>query len=219
MIAIIAVLLAIIWCVQTALVVLHISQTKILYHADPVAPVRWPRVSVIIPACNEENWIATALDSRLADDYPDIEIIIVDDRSTDTTPTIIAETTSKDPRVRSIRVDDLPEGWLGKVYALQMGTLAATGEWLQFSDGDALINPRMLAKAIGYCEANGVDVLAVAPEFHSKSRVIYAIYPVTLRFMWMVVRPQAVSSPKSKVVIGSGAVNYSALKRRASDQK
>jgi Glycosyl transferase family 2 len=213
--AIIIALFAATWFVQAVLVFLHISQTRDLFRIEPIAPARWPRVSVIIPARNEADWIETALESRLADDYPDLEIIVVDDRSTDETPAIIARIAPSDLRVRSLRVDELPEGWLGKVHALQAGMEVATGEWLQFSDADAVVRPRMLAKAVAHCESDGVDVLAVAPEFLSRSRFVRAIYPVTLCFMWMVARPRAARSQKSRLVIGSGAFNL--VRRSAYD--
>ena len=82
--------------------------------ADP-----WPRLSVIIPACNEANQIESALRSLLAQNYPALEIIVVNDRSTDATGVILNRLALQDKRIHVIHVDRLPTGWLGKVHETQ----------------------------------------------------------------------------------------------------
>ena len=106
-----------------------------------------------MPARNESADIPLSLQSRLADGYPDLEIVVVDDRSSDDTPEIISAFARMDARVKPVRVDELPHGWLGKVHALDAGVRRATGEWLLFSDADIEVAPGMLAQ--GGCSLRG----------------------------------------------------------------
>jgi hypothetical protein len=144
------------------------------------------------------------LSSRLSDGYPNLEVIIVDDRSDDATPHIIAEFARRDPRVRPVRVDELPPGWLGKVHALQRGVEAASGEWLLFSDADVRVQPGMLGKAVAYCEAEGYDLVALVPEFRSESAIFYVLWAIFMRVIAMVISPASVRNPRSKMSMGSG---------------
>src|SRR5262245_10791788 len=91
-----------------------------------------PGISVIFAARDEEEKLRGALETLLALDYPKLEIVAVDDRSTDATPAIFAECAAKDRRLRVVRILDLPTGWLGKPHALLKGYEASSGEWLVF---------------------------------------------------------------------------------------
>ncbi len=193
-----------IWVVQAALVFKNLGELKDLARLNPALPTAWPRVSVIMPARNEATDIAASLESRLGDAYPDLEIVVVDDRSDDDTPRIVAEFASRDPRVRPVRIDELPHGWLGKVHALDIGVREATGTWLLFSDADIEMAPGILGKAVAHCEANGLDLLAMAPEFRSRSAVVDMLWAIFMRVLSMAVSPKAVRDPDSKVAMGSG---------------
>ena len=95
-----------------------------------------PKTSIIIPACNEEKHIQEALQSVLNQDYESLEFIIINDRSTDQTGAILTRMEKADPRLRVLRITELPLGWLGKNHALYYGAQNATGEWLLFTDAD-----------------------------------------------------------------------------------
>ena len=92
-----------------------------------------PKVSIIIPARNEAKKIAEALQSVLKQDYPNLEFIVLNDRSTDSTATILAGIAARDPRLRVENISELPAGWLGKNYALYRGAERASGELLLFT--------------------------------------------------------------------------------------
>lgn len=128
------------------------------------APVaRGRRVSVIIPARNEAAIIQTVLASILASDYEPLEVIVVDDRSTDETAELVARVASGDTRVRLVRGAELPPGWFGKPWACHQGARAATGDLLLFTDADTRHAPELLGRAVGALQREGAGLLTVAP--------------------------------------------------------
>lgn len=120
----------------------------------PPMPGPWPRVSVIVPAMNEAETIEPAMRSLLALDYPALEIIAVDDRSTDATGAILDRLAAAMPdRLRVLHLETLPPGWLGKCNALEQAAERATGEWILFTDADVLFTPDALRTAVALAEA------------------------------------------------------------------
>ena len=129
---------------------------------------RTPRVSIVIPARNEEQGIEPAVRSHLAQQYPDFEVIVVDDRSTDATAAILAEIARQDARLRVIAGSEPPPGWLGKPHALSQGARAAFGEVLLFADADVLYDPRCLGEAVADFEGRQLDFLAFLPRMEAR---------------------------------------------------
>lgn len=208
-------LLCLAWIAQAALTLVHLSEIRTLADLSPSDPPRWPRISAIVPARDEAAAIGTALASRLADDYPDLELVVVDDRSADDTPRIIADLAEKDPRIVPVHINELPHGWLGKVHALEQGVHAATGEWLLVSDADIHLAPGALRRALALCEADGLDFLALVPEFRSRSLAVNVLWATFMRVLAMSVSPKAVRDPGSKVAMGSGG--FMLVRRSAYD--
>ena len=118
-------------------------------------------VSVVIPARNESSNIGTVLGSILATAYHPIELLVVDDRSTDDTGAIVE--TFGDPRLRLIRGEELPEGWYGKPWACYQGYRAARGEILLFTDADTRHAPELLGRAVGALIDEEAGLVTVAP--------------------------------------------------------
>ena len=176
-------------------------------------PERWPRVSVVVPACNEARDIEAAVRSRLADDYPDLEVVIVDDRSSDGTGEIVDRLAAEDPRVRAVHVSSLPAGWLGKVHSLDRGTRAASGELLLFSDADIHVEPGAMRRAVALMEADGLGHLGVFPSLLPSHILIEATLLSFFRVIWVAARPWSVPDPGSRTAFGVGAFN---LVRRSS---
>ena len=115
--------------------------------ADPLKPPipeHPPLISVIIPARNEDRNICRCLQALLLQSYPNFEIIVVDDRSTDQTLHILSELAEGDPHLQVIHGAELPVGWAGKPHALMQGSAAARGEWLCFMDADTFASPELL---------------------------------------------------------------------------
>jgi glycosyltransferase involved in cell wall biosynthesis len=124
---------------------------------------RTPRVSVVIPARDEERSIGRAVASHLSQTYTDLEIIAVNDRSSDRTGEILAELARGDSRLTVVTGIEPPEGWLGKPHALHLGASVATGEVLLFADADVVYDPRTLGEAVSLLESKRLDFLALLP--------------------------------------------------------
>lgn len=116
-----------------------------------------------MPARDEGQKIEQALSSLLAIDYPNLEIIAIDDRSQDATGELMDRLAARDGRLRVIHVSELPAGWLGKNHAMHRGAQVAKGEWLLFTDGDVLFAPETLRLAMSYVQQQRIDHLCMNP--------------------------------------------------------
>ncbi len=128
-----------------------------------VNPAGLEMVSVLVPARNEARNIRRCLESLLAQEYPLMEILVLDDNSTDETPQIVAEMARKDPRLRLIRGQMLPQGWMGKNFACHQLAQEARGRWLLFTDADTVHHPQTLAWALTAAKQNRADLVTVIP--------------------------------------------------------
>jgi glycosyltransferase involved in cell wall biosynthesis len=114
-----------------------------------------PLVSIIIPAKDEEEAIGPCLESVLAQDYANLEVIVIEDRSRDRTAEVIQAIARRDPRVRLIRNDRLPLGWTGKTHALVRAAGEARGEWMWFLDADTRHHPATLSVMLEFARREG----------------------------------------------------------------
>ena len=120
-----------------------------------------PRVSIIVSALNEASTIEPALRSLLGLDYPNYEVIAINDRSSDSTGQILNILAQSDKRLKVHHIHKLPSGWLGKNHALHLGAQHASGQYLLFTDADITFSTQVLAQAINYCQINHVDHLSL----------------------------------------------------------
>jgi glycosyltransferase involved in cell wall biosynthesis len=172
-----------------------------------------PRLSVVVPARDEGSAIGRAVGSLLAQDYPDLEVIVVDDRSSDATGDVLRELAEKDRRLLALRVDELPAGWLGKNHALWRGAERANGEWLLFTDADVVFAPGALRQTVAYAAAEGLDHLTLAPRLVARGvalRAFVAFFGYAFVALW---GAYLANDPKSKRGVGIGAFNL--LRRSA----
>jgi chlorobactene glucosyltransferase len=158
-----------------------------MWRLDPSRPMpgRPPSVSTVVPARDEERGIEEAVRSHLAQDYPDHEVIVVDDRSTDGTARILSRLAAEDPRLRVIAGVEPPAGWLGKPHALFQGARAARGELLLFADADVRYAPDALRQAVALLEERGLDLIALFPRLEMRGfweNVLMAYLPVSYFF-------------------------------------
>ncbi len=181
-----------------------------LAHLDQIEPVldsAAPRISVVIPACNEARQVEHALASVLAQDYPDFEVIAVDDRSTDATGSILDRIAQTASRLRVVHVRELPPAWLGKNNALQSGASQATGAVLLFTDADVVMQASVLRRAAAYLIENRIDHLAIAPHATVSGFLPNAFLTLFALLFSLHTRPWKVRDPKSRAHIGIGAFN------------
>ena len=170
-------------------------------------PAAWPRVSIVVAARDEERDLEAGIRSRLSDGYPDVQVVLVDDRSRDATGAIADRLAREDPRVRALHVTELPDGWLGKVHALAKGVAASDGEWLLFSDPEVQLAPGTLARAIALCEHQGRDHMAVVPGFREHGVLFDATMDVFCQLLLSLTRPWSVPDPRSRAAMGAGLFN------------
>jgi glycosyltransferase involved in cell wall biosynthesis len=168
-----------------------------------------PRVSIIVPACNEEADIEATLTRLLVLDYDNYEVIAVDDRSCDRTGEIMERIAAAAPpgRLKVIRIAELPAGWMGKPHAMWSAAKQATGDWLLFTDADVLFKSDALRRALAYAVAEGADHLVLFPRMIMKrpgEKMMIAFFQTLFVFGH---RPWKVADPETKDHIGVGAFN------------
>jgi hypothetical protein len=210
---ILASLVLVIWTVQLALARrIRAAVPALSTLPRPPARAAWPRLSIVVPARDEGLHVAAALASKLACGYPSLEVIAVDDRSTDDTGAIIDRAAAADPRVVAVHVAALPDGWLGKLNALARGLDRATGEWVLLSDADVHVEPGALERIVAWAEAGGVDVVAVFPRMHRVGLLIDAALSSMLRVLTLSGRAWRANDDASDIGVSVGAFT---LVRRA----
>lgn len=122
-----------------------------------------PFVSVIVPARNEGGKIARCLESLAQQNYPQFEVIAIDDRSTDNTGEVIDEIASRYPNVKSVTSKHAPPGWIGKCNALVNGVKYANGQWFLFTDADTCHTPESLRLAVSYAMRHNAELISFMP--------------------------------------------------------
>lgn len=176
-----------------------------------------PLVTVIVPARNEERAIRDCLRSLASQDYSNLEIIAVNDRSTDSTGEIMDGVASEyNPRIRIIHIRELPPNWLGKTHAMWLAAQEAKGKWLLFTDGDVIFASDTFTRAMNYAQNESADHLVVYPtlELHSVSERSLIGFFMTV--FLAANRPWKISDPRARESIGVGAFNM--IRREAYQQ-
>ena len=128
-----------------------------------------PRITAIIPAKDEEKTLADCLGSVCGQTYPRLDIMVVDDRSTDRTAEIAQRFADSDSRVRVLKIETLPPGWTGKTHALQTAADQAIGEWFWFLDADTRHDPENLAIVLEYALKNKAALVSLLPEMRCET--------------------------------------------------
>jgi glycosyltransferase involved in cell wall biosynthesis len=170
---------------------------------------RYPFLSVIVPARNEAKSIRGSVETMLAQTYPgELEVVVIDDRSTDGTNEILQTLQRANPdRVKILRVHDLPEGWLGKNHALYLGAKSAQGEWLLFTDADVRFSHLCFEYAIEYAARNGLHHLTLPPEILSRGVLLRGFVAAFTLIFTVTQRPWRAQDPRSREAVGVGSFN------------
>ena len=178
-----------------------------LKNAAPISRHTLPKISVITAARNEARNIEEALLSVLHQDYANLEVIVVDDRSSDETGAILDRMAAANRRLRVVHVTELPRGWLGKNHALYRGAERATGDWLLFSDADVVMEPTTVSRGIRFALDERLDHLAVTPHVAMSGLLLNMVAGAFTLFFGIYAKPWKARDPKSSRHIGIGAFN------------
>jgi chlorobactene glucosyltransferase len=157
------------FCVNTLVIAGLLLLTYCFYKFLPSLPSSTiadrdlPFVSILVPARNEELKIGRCIQSLLEQDYPNFEIIIIDDRSTDRTGEIIQSFADQDRRIKFVHGKDAPSGWIGKCNALAHAVGYASGDWYVFTDADTYHRPNSIKDSVSYAMNNKADLVSFVP--------------------------------------------------------
>ena len=149
------------------------------------SPANPPLVSVLIPARNEEANIGECLASVVTQDYSNIEILVLDDNSSDGTAQIVNEIANGDKRVRLIRGKPLPDNWAGKCYACHQLSQNAAGEWLLFLDADTVSKPHMISGTLEIARRENIALLSGFPRQCVSGLTQKIVIPILFYFIIM----------------------------------
>lgn len=200
---------ALLWAARTVAWVRGMSRLPNLL-AMPLGVPRG-RLSVVVPARNEEEYVGAGLRSLLRSQGVDMEVIAIDDRSEDRTGKIMeglqGEQRASDVRYVVDHVRELPPGWLGKPHAMARGAALATGEWLLFTDADVVFAEDALARAFAYIERDGGDHLLVVPTVVARSAGEWMMLPFLHVLSIWGPRLWRVADARSRDAVGVGAFN------------
>jgi chlorobactene glucosyltransferase len=179
------------------------------YHLDifvepTTPPVDAPLISFCVPARNEERNIGRCVQNLLAQDYPKFEVIVLDDRSTDATPLILAELASRDSRLHPVSGSDLPAGWAGKPYALYQASAVARGKWLCFVDADTFLSPTALSSCYIKALETNADMFTILTFQIMGSFWEKTVMPLVMTALSVGFSPRKVNDPKRKDAIANG---------------
>ncbi len=182
---------------------------KRAFHLDPGYTYRAPapsvRLSVVVACKDEEKNIKQCARHILRQDYANFELVLVDDRSSDGTRRIIENLAREDDRVRTVAIDELPDGWCGKNHAMQRGIEAADGEWIAMTDADcSLRNPCMLSQAMAYAAGENADMVTLLPTLRMVGFWEKLLLPVCAGILLIWFPPKKVNDPAKKQAFANG---------------
>jgi len=198
-------LVAAIWVFQAFRAIQGTKKLPWVKDFTPARDEECPSISLIFAARDEEEKLPTALATLAELDYPNLEIIAVDDRSVDATERILDDFAAAHPRFRVVHVSELPGGWLGKPHALQKAYEASTGEWLLFTDADVRFQRDVLRRAVHMAKQRGADHLTLIGDVE-----MHGFWETTLltffgMAFFLANDTYGVSDPNSRAYVGVGA--------------
>jgi len=200
--------LGLFWFVRAVAVAMAGRKREVLTPQSPTTlPTPAPRVSVVLAAKDEASNIEVCVRSLLDQDYPDYEVIAVDDRSTDDTPRILERLQAEFPeRLRTLTIQQLRKGWFGKNNAMREAVAASTGEWLLFVDADCRqTSRRTLTVAMADALEKRVDFLSITPVLDTPTAWECMIQPVCAFVLILWFLPEKVNDPASRTAYANGA--------------
>lgn len=163
-----------------------------------------PLVSTIVPARNEERNIGRCIQGLARQDYPRLEMIFVDDDSSDATPDILAAHAKRDPHIKVAHTQGKPADWNGKQWACHTGAQTASGAWLCFMDADTYAEPQLIARTVSFAEVRKIDMLTLQPWYEIQGLWERMVIPVGLASLLMLFSPDRVNDPDRELAVANG---------------
>ena len=186
------------WLYFIGYIIKSFKRSPTLESIDKYAVSKCPKVSVILPARNEEKYIAKCLESLLGQDYPNFEIITVNDSSNDKTEDIIYEYAKKNSCIVTVNATPKPDGWAGKNWACYEGYLKATGDVFLFTDADTVHSPYTMSLALGHLLHDNLDAITAIPKLLCNDIWTKITLPMLSNFLHSRFSPLRVNNPKTK---------------------
>ena len=202
-----SIIMLLFWTGMSVYLVLNTRKICFLNDITPLLAEKCPSVAIVIAVKDEEAEVESALQSVCQLDYPHYRIIVINDRSTDGTAAILERMARQNDRLQLLTVEQLPTGWLGKNHALYQGYLAASEEWLLFTDADVKFAPATLRKAMQYVTEKRLDHLTALAEITSPSTLFKSVMNTFALMLDIKLKPWEISDPSSKASMGVGAFN------------
>jgi cellulose synthase/poly-beta-1,6-N-acetylglucosamine synthase-like glycosyltransferase len=200
-------LIALAWLISTVLTIYGLARQKLLLPTNHLRLTASdaPLVSVLVPARNEQNRVlADCIRSILDQDYGRLEIIAVNDHSTDGTGAILESIAKSDDRLRVIEGEEPPAGWLGKPNAMHQAFKHARGEWILATDADMIFDRAALRTAVDQTLAGNVDAMTLIPHFEAGSFWERVMIPTWAWVLLMFTLFYRISNPKTQAAVGIG---------------
>lgn len=166
-----------------------------------------PSVSIIFSALNEAETLPAALSTMLHLDYPQLEIIAINDRSNDQTGEVLDQFSKMYPNLHVIHLTQLPDNWLGKNHALYIGACRAKGDWLLFTDADVIVESSLLMKSMSYVIEQHLDHLTIYEKHLHRSLALKILSLGSYITYCLMMKPWRIRNQKSKKYLGHGAFN------------
>jgi glycosyltransferase involved in cell wall biosynthesis len=164
----------------------------------------YPKLSIIIPACDEADTVEIAMRTLLKLSYPHYEIIAINDRSRDETGVILDHLSKEFSQLQVIHIETLPTGWLGKLHALEKGTQCATGDLLLFADADVHFESGFMERVVAHFEHDQLDYLTLIPKFIGKSAMLKGLIFLFANLFCARLQPRAINQGHQGAYAGVG---------------
>lgn len=207
---------AIIWTILLLQGMINGCLVHDLRNIHAPAPKTWPLVSYIVPARNEEKGIGQAVTSFCQQDYPNLEVIVINDRSTDRTSQILSELQEKFDNLIVVEGTEPPEDWFGKANAMRLGMDHAKGDWILLADGDAVHDPSILRRAICFGLHDEAGMVTLRPRFITGS-VLEAAVMSGITYFFFVATPIFLVRYSKSALFATGSGVFNLLRRDTLD--
>ena len=202
-----SILTGLVWVFGLSFIIKQLYSVPKISEVNAPEPEAYPSLSILVPACNEEENIEPALRSLLEQDYPDLEIIAMNDRSTDKTGQIIDRLSNEFDSLRPLHIEDLPDGWVGKTNALKKGYEASKGDWILATDADVCYKQDALRSIMAVALYKELDHISCLPDMISNGFLHEMTYNGFVSFVAGVQNMEGVQDVESDDYFAFGAFN------------